>query len=293
MEQKLKNSGREIGSIRKSKRPQATAPKFLIEGKQIYNTEKTKHDVQEWSERKKNTETKPSNEATATIWYIDWSDKTGQPKLRSPSNFKIPNVFNYLFNIKTFLPLSSHASPSISSSMSLYLVFTNCCFGCSLFVLVPISGTMYRTHLKRNTQYNKLRDRFRRCLCYLRAKSWLLLVHRKRNTLAHTIVVENADFSTQKLRTKADSKKRERENFIFLIILKWRKRSNLFRTRTNSLLVLWGWSFFLFWILVRLSNKVKITDNWKHEKLDADLIIIKENWKKCNFSSRKCVGCWQ
>lgn len=53
MEQKLKNSGREIGSIRKSKRPQATAPKFLIEGKQIYNTEKTKHDVQEWSEKKK------------------------------------------------------------------------------------------------------------------------------------------------------------------------------------------------------------------------------------------------
>lgn len=56
--------------------------------------------------------------------YGIWSErhratKRSEPTERLvPSNFKIPNVFNYLFNIKTFLPVFISLCASLSLSLS-------------------------------------------------------------------------------------------------------------------------------------------------------------------------------
>lgn len=88
-----------------------------------------------------------------------------------PSNFKIPNVFNYLFNIKTFLFLSFVFPVVEFSSVSLAPFI----LGSLFFVLmaIPAAGRCAERIFKRNIQYNKLRDRFRWCPCYLKP-NWLL-----------------------------------------------------------------------------------------------------------------------
>lgn len=72
-----------------------------------------------------------------------------------PSNFKIPNVFNYLFNIKTFHSIVLCLRVSLSSSSSWFVLFhfhkhvKLVFWALQLFVLVPFSGNvgmMYTEH---------------------------------------------------------------------------------------------------------------------------------------------------